>query len=280
MKYTITAVIPVAQYANLQPSIEVEADTFEEAHAQAMPHIEQVWAEYGEKPLVPQTQTKFISTLQTKQRLKDFFGNEIDYDAVNHQYSWNGEIYESGSQYASKFEKPFNKEAIAGKMAEKYGVEAQDIIDMWELNGRTSMEFGTAIHSALELYGKHRELAIALERDSALHSHPIIRKAVEDFYKGQGGTYAHYEVLIVDYKNKRAGRIDRLLVEGENDYRVQDFKTGAEMKPDKLKVYFKQLGFYSGILEANGAKTRPETVFHYNGTWTTYTKDQLAKETT
>lgn len=200
--------------------------------------------------------------------LKDFFGNEIYYDEVNHVYSWNGEIYESGSQYASKFEKPFDKHTIAGKMASKYGVEAQEIIEMWELNGRTSMEFGTAIHSALELYGKHRKLAKALERDSALHAHPVVRRAVEGFYEGRENEVAHYEVLVVDHTRKRAGRIDRLqMLEG--DYVVQDFKTNAVLKPDKLKVYWAQLGFYSGIIRANGGSTRPEQIFHYDGLWET-----------
>lgn len=216
-----------------------------------------------EKPYVAPTTTK---------RLKDFFGNEIDYDEVNHVYSWKGEIYESGSQYASKFDKPFDKELIAGKMAKKYGVETQDILDMWELNAQTSMSFGTALHSALELYGKYRDLARALERDSALHSNPTLRRAVESFYKGREHEKAHYEVLVVDHKNKRAGQIDRLLENAPNDYTVQDYKTGAVLKQEKLEVYFKQLGFYSGILEANGAHTRPEQIFHYNTSWRTFNK--------
>lgn len=209
---------------------------------------------------------------QTKAKLlTDFFGNKIMYDAEAHVYSWEGEIYQSGSQYASKFDKPFDKELIAGKMAKKYGVEAQDIIDMWELNGRTSMEFGTAIHSALELYGKHKELAEALERDSALHAHPVIRQAVASFYEGRENEKAYYEVLVVDHARKRAGQIDRLLA-NDGVYTVQDFKTNAVLKPDKLKVYWEQLGFYSGILQANDLLTTPEQIFHYNGKWTTYNK--------
>ena len=263
MKYTLSATIPVMQYGNVQPTIEVEAGSFEEAQAIVAPQMAKLWEDYG----VPLKS----APAGTSKRLKDFFGNEIDYDKVNHVYSWNGEIYESGSQYASKFDKPFNKEAIAGKMAGKYGVEAQDIIDMWELNGRTSMEFGTAMHSALELYGKHKDLAKSLERDSALHAHPVIRQAVESFYEGRDNETAHYEVLIVDHARKRAGQVDRLQM-WEGDYIVQDFKTNAELKPDKLKVYWEQLKFYSGIIQANGGNTRPEQIFHYNGRWTTYNK--------
>lgn len=251
----IKAHVPTQQYG----FIEITGEPEEKAE------IERLYNEYAESPL---------SFRQgTTERLTDLFGNEIDYDAKNHVYSWNGEIYLSGSQYAKRFEKPFDRDSIAGKMATKYKVKAQDIIDMWELNGRTSMEFGTALHSALELYGVHRELAVALERDSALHSHPVIREAVESFYKGRENESAAYEVLIIDHTNKRAGRVDRLLLGGEDGVTVQDYKTNASMKPDKLKVYWKQLEFYGEIIKSNGWKIRPPQIFHYDGEWHEINKD-------
>lgn len=250
----IKAHIPTQQYGFIEIGGKLEDKA----------EIERLYNEYAESPIA------FKGGLTV--RLKDFFGNEIDYDAANHVYSWNGEIYESGSQYAKRFEKPFDKVNIAAKMAHKYGVKAEDIIAMWELNARVSREFGTALHSALELYGVHKDLAIALERDSALHSHPVIKYAVETFYKGREKEVAHYEVFVVDHKNKRAGQIDRLLVNGENDYTVQDYKTGAELKPDKQLVYFKQLDFYGEIIEANGGKVRPPQLFHYDGSWHTINK--------
>lgn len=273
MKFKVTAVIPTQQYGNIQPCIEVEADTFEKAHAEVMPLIEQLWGEYGEKPLSKHGEVSGTITTQTK-RLKDFFGNEIDYDEVNHIYSWKGEIYESGSQYAKKFEKPFDGKAIAAKMATKYGVKAEDISRMWELKARTSREFGTALHSALELCGAYNSLAVALERETHLHDHPVIKSAVESFYHGRKDEKAEYEVLIVDHKAKRAGRIDRLLITGDKTGRVQDLKFNAIMTPNKLKVYWEQLKFYSGIVQANGWQTEPEDIFHYNGDWKTYSKEQ------
>jgi hypothetical protein len=260
---TVGATIATAQYSNLQPTITIEVgDSLEEANALAMQYITKLSHEYSE----PGKKLPGASTSGSKE-LTDFFGNKILYDEVNHIYSWKGEIYESGSQYAAKFDKPFDGATIAKKMATKYGVGAEDIQQMWELKARTSREFGTALHSALELYGRYNDLATALERETHLHDHPVIKSAVESFYKGRESEEALYEVLVVDHKNKRAGRIDRLLVEGENDYTVQDYKTGAEMKPDKLKVYFKQLDFYGEIIRANGSNTNPPQIFHYDGSW-------------
>lgn len=263
MKYKITAVIPTVQYGNLQPSIEVEADTFEEAHSQAMPHIQRVWDMYGEKPLVSKSGARV--------KLQAFVGGEIFYDDLNHTYTNEaGEVYLSGSQYAKQFEKPFDGTMISGKMAAKYGVEASDIVKMWELKAKTSREFGTAIHSALELYGRYNGLATQLEKDTHVHDHPVIKKAVESFYEGRATETAELEVLVVDHASKRAGRIDRLLIVDRNAKvcRVQDFKTNATIEKS-LPIYEKQLSFYGDILKANGWTVQGRDIFHWNGQWKT-----------
>ena len=43
MKYTVTAVIPVAQYANVQPTIEVEAESWDEAKKKGDEMLREVW---------------------------------------------------------------------------------------------------------------------------------------------------------------------------------------------------------------------------------------------
>lgn len=261
MKIRLAAVIPTVQYGNIQPEFEVESDDPFIAMGTLEEYIQLLWVKYGEKPLN-------LKSGSTK-RIKAFVGGEVDYDEVNHVYSWNGEIYESGSQYAKKFEKPFDRDNISQAMAKKYNVKPEDILEMWELKARTSREFGTALHSSLELYGKYNGLAKALERDSAMHDHPVIKTAVEGFYKGRENEVAEYEVFVVDHKAKRAGQIDRLLMT-EKNCQVQDFKCNAVLTPDKVRVYWEQLKFYSEILRAAGWKTDPERIFHYNGVWKEY----------
>lgn len=261
MKYTITSVIPVAQYANVQPSIEVEADSFEQAQAMVAPHMHKLWEQYSPGTLK-------ISSGKVK-RLKAFVGGEIDYDDEAHAYTWNGKTYLSGSVYAQQFERPFDAVKISEAMASKWGVEAQEIRDMWELKSSISMGLGTAIHAALELYGKYNGLADKLEKTTHLHDHPIVKKAVENFYKDHKEE-AVCEALIVDHKAERAGRVDRLVILGDKKCRVEDFKTNAEMKPDKLKTYWKQLEFYGEIMEAAGWQVEPPVIHHWNGEWKEY----------
>lgn len=269
MKVTLSAVIPVAQYANLQPTVEVEAETYEEAMAKAEAHITDFWNRHVENG-------KQIKGPSGK-KLTAFVGGDINYDPIAHIYTNDaGEVYMSGSQYAKQFEKEFNKEAIAAKMAEKWGVDASEVVAMWELKSQVSMGFGTALHGALELFGKYKALAETLSKETHLHDHPIIKTAVEGFYEGRGAEKAEYEVLVVDHAKKRAGQIDRLLITGANKCRVQDYKTNSDLTADKLDLYWKQLSFYADILKAGGWVVEGLDIFHWNGKWTTHNSEVKA----
>jgi hypothetical protein len=51
VSFKVRAVIPVQQYGNIQPEIEVFAPTYELAVAFAMPKIEELWKTYAERPI-------------------------------------------------------------------------------------------------------------------------------------------------------------------------------------------------------------------------------------
>ena len=252
----LTAHIPTEQYGFMEVSGDLEDQS----------EVERLYNHYAETPI------NFTPT--NRKLIQAFVGGEIYYDDLTHTYTNEaGEVYLSGSQYANQFKKPFNKQAIAGKMASRYGVESKDIIDMWELKGEVSRGFGTAMHASLELYGKYNGLATALERDTAMHDHPVIKTAVTAFYEGRDKEKAVYEVMVVDSNAKRAGQIDRLLITGNKRCRVQDYKTNADITKD-LDVYWKQLEFYADILTAGGWVVEGLDIFHWDGTWKTYTKGE------
>lgn len=270
VKYGVTATVPVAQYANLQPTVEVEADSIEEAEAIVLPYIEEFFNKYSDKAKIGAAKN-----VQSKTRIleKDIFGNEIYYDDSIHEYTNTlGEIYLGGSTYAAQFEAPFNGEMISGKMVKKAGLDeevGQAIQDMWRLKADASASLGTAIHSALELYGKYREVAESVGKETHVHDNTILNKAVLSFYKEHPvTTEIEYEALIVDHKMKRAGRVDRLEYD-EDGVWVTDFKTNFDVKKS-IKKYWRQLSFYAAILKANGLTVKGLKIYHYaNDTWVT-----------
>ena len=270
VKYTLTAVVPVAQYANLQPAVEVEAESIEEAEAIVLPYIEKFYNKYSEKSKIGAAKN---AASKTRILEKDIFGNEIFYDAITHEYTNAlGEVYLSGSQYAA--EDPFDAEYWAQEFVAKYGLKEEDkvrIMAMWNTNGEASSSFGTALHAAIELYGTYKDLADVIDMDlktqkrkkldtktdknSSLSKLPYLQDVVKKFFNEERSKErAQYEVLVVDHKNKRAGRIDRLLTLPDGSFEIRDMKTNNKIMKKERDIYTKQLSFYGDIILANGHK--------------------------
>lgn len=267
---TITAVIPSAQYANLQPSITVEVDDdVEEAKALAMSHIVGLSQRYAEEGKA----LKGGKATSQAKRIECFVGGSVLYDDNAHIYTNEaGDVYLSGSQYAKKFGKEFAKEAIAEKMAAKSGVPASEILQIWQMGGKASMSFGTAIHEALEMYGKFTNTCKVLEKEYHQSNIPMVKAIVDDFFKGREQENALYEPMVADHDRKWAGQIDRLLIvdEAKKICRIQDYKTNGELKPETLEQYWHQLSFYGSIMQAHGWTVEGLDIHHWSSKWTTH----------
>lgn len=239
MKYTFH--VPTQTYGYLEITGE-ESD---------LPEMEKKYNEYAEKPIQFKSSPVGI-------KIKAFCGGEIFYDDVSHTYSWNGEKYLSGSEYAKSFEKPFDGITISEAMAKRDGGSAQDLQDMWAMKSVISTGYGTALHSAMEMYGLYKEV------------HPTFKDAVEGFYATHDSEKAVHEAVIVDHATKRAGTVDQIVVVEPLKCIIRDWKTGKLEKP-KLDVYTKQLEFYSDIMVAGGWEVLGREIWHWDGIkWTEY----------
>jgi hypothetical protein len=286
VKYKLGATVPVAQYANLLPEIEVEADSIEEAEKLVLPYIEGFFNKYSEKSKIGAA--KNVAKTD-RVLLKDWFGNEIYYDDSTHEYTNAlGEVYLSGSKFAA--EEPFDGDHWASEFVTKYGLKEEDkqrILSMWRTNGNASSNFGMALHAAIELYGQYHDIADVIdidletkkrkmlpgkiEKNSALSKLPYLKDCVLNFFTPERLTeQAQYEVLVVDHINKRAGRIDRLLVLPDGSYEVRDMKTNNKIMKKERDMYTKQLSFYGDLILANGGKLgeNPIMLHHWeDGQW-------------
>lgn len=264
---TIGAVIPTAQYSNINPIITVEVDDdIEEAKALAMSHIVGISQQYAEEGKALQGGT--VSS--NAKKVECLVGGSILYDPVAHVYTNDkGEVYLSGSAYAKQFDKPFEINAIAKKMSDKSGVPAQDIIDIWKLKGQASASFGTSIHEAMEMYGKYAEACKKLGKEYHISSIPVVSEIVANFFKGRESEKAIYEPMIVDHDRKWAGQIDRLVVTGDKKCIIGDYKTNSDMTPAKIETYTHQLSFYASIMESGGWTVDGLELYHLDGVWKT-----------
>ena len=294
-KFKINAVIPTAQYANLQPEIEVEAATYEEAQELALSRMAEFWNRVCEpgkemKVAMPVATGQPTQTNSYEEKVCEVSGALVLFDKDSHTYvDKEGHPYLSGSTFAGRYKSKFNADVVSKSFAAKYKVPQDDVLNMWSLNGETSTSLGTAVHNALELYGKYLQLSLKTKgtSESALTKNMILQPIVESFFKGRENENAGYEVFIADEKNHLCGFIDRLLIVDEKKKiaRIQDYKTNANInKAETIKPPFKgvvsntilgaywlQLSFYAYIMQQQGWTIEGLDIFNYeDGEWKLY----------
>lgn len=282
-KVTLSATIPVAQYANLQPSFEVEGDTVDAAMLTALETMKRVWDSVADKPL----QLRDEPSVQASPGVPLVCwasGTVVNFDPVQHVYSPGKWL--SGSAFAGQFKGSFPAELIAGKMAAKSGVEVGQILDMWSKNAEASSLVGSSVHAALELYGKFLSTSEAVKGtdESALTKNMILRPIVQAFFAEHAAEEAVYEAFVADPVLKHCGQIDRLVRESDGLV-IEDFKTNTDLTKKEtiaapfkgvvpnttLGVFWLQLSFYANVLRTHGHTVKGLRVHHWTGTeWVTH----------
>jgi len=291
-RVTMTATIPTQQYGNIQPTFEVEADTHEAAMDIALQRMKDVWDRTASKPLEIRSLDKH-HPLPGEELRCWASGTRVLFDRVNHVYrSSDGRQWLSGSSFAGRYKGEFNAPLIAGKMAAKHEVDAQQIVDMWALNRDASSTVGAAVHLALQLRGEYAELSRSVKDgslESALTKNPILLPIVESFFATRDHEDARYEVFVADPVRAHCGFLDRLGIEPDG-LLVEDYKTNSDLLKaqtiaapfkgvvdnTKLGAYWLQLSFYARILMAHGKTVKGLRVHHWTaGEWVTYSRDPI-----
>lgn len=285
---TGSAVIPTGQYQNVQPSFTATGDTMDEARKNWLREMWKFHRMLGVKfdvSVVDETAKADLKVLKCWAS-----GFEVSFDEDAHLYIPDGDKpWLSGSAFADKFTSEFNGELVAGKCATKYGVEATDLLDMWELNANVSRTLGHALHAALQLRGEYAALSRATKDGSVeacLTKNPILRPIVEAFFAERDDEQAVYEAFVADYARHHCGQIDRIAIDPDGGMWVEDFKTNTDLtKRETIKAPFKgvvestqlgaywlQLSFYARILISHGENVKGLRIHHWTGAeWITHT---------
>lgn len=189
----------------------------------------------------------------------------ILFDEATHTYTVDGEPRESVSHYIARHKQPFPKEFIAEKTAKRDRREVEDVLKEWELKGRLAREYGSAIHSALELWINHGVMT------EQTHLKGIVDKFIELGIEGKS------EVVV--YDDELAGTIDLVEIVGEKRAKIVDFKTngdlykkGKKMLPpyehltdSPIDTYTLQLSLYKRMLEYHGWTVEEMSILHLDG---------------
>lgn len=247
---SITATIPVTgqAYTDLRPTIS--ASSIEEYREQ----LAEVGRLAGNDAFVHR-----ISQSKAGKEKLNVGDNVLYFDKENHTYEdEDGNKYWTGSTWAAQFEKPFDPQLIAPKVAEKKLCTVEDVIAGWDMKSEVSLSYGTTVHKALECGIKYNELP----------NNPHLAALVQDYLDMTHEDEQISEQFIADFDHKMCGTIDVLVNKGNKHVIIRDFKTGdiykkisltprakelwPELENKTISIYQLQLSFYAFILKQQG----------------------------
>lgn len=290
--YKLSATVPVGSYANIQPSIEIEGATIEEASAVAMGHIKELFSKHSDVSL----QTKDVAEIVMLKSFNE--GVMVEFDKTNHTYRHKGEPLMGATTFLKQFTKEFNGEQIAKALEKSWGVTAQEVLGLWSDNNSLATDFGTVVHKALENYVKNKPLGEKIvskngKENPALPKHPILRSICEGYDKVAGEGKVLSEILVTDVEAGRCGQVDNFLIVDEEKKvcRIRDYKVnigseetsqGAKLLPpyekmpaNKLSKYTLQLNFYAQMMEKSGWTVDGLDVFVLEDGWKHYELERV-----
>lgn len=291
-KIQFNAVIPVAQYSNIQPGIELSDVTLEEGKNVGMKFIGELFDKYSEKGglVAHETENVNVGVL-----MKSFNEENVEilFDPIAHKYTHNGKQLTSATEYIKRFYKPFDADTISSVLESKWSVPQKVIKELWESNGELTSIFGNVIHRALEFYERFKEFGeiISSQQDETenycLPKHPILREIIKGFLeinKDEKGDVVT-EVLLSDIKSGICGQADRIVIldKEKKICKVKDYKVniGSEVKDKAHKVlapfdnlpntkiskYQLQMSLYANLLQKYGWTVAGLEVFVYEDVW-------------
>jgi len=226
------------------------------------------------------------------------FNEKIDifFDVEKHEYEYKGKILKSASTFIKKFEEQFNSERVSLSSSRKWGVDQEELLELWASNGEAASLFGTAIHNVLEHYYKHKKLGAKIQqvagkdKNAALPNHPFLQQLIFELDKIRTDGETYQEVCISQVKKGLCGQIDDLLIVDRKNKicRIRDYKITfdilvnkedlkapfAYLGGNKLAKNFLQLCFYGYLLSLSGWTIEGIDIFNWNGEWKKYSLEE------
>lgn len=198
--------------------------------------------------------------------------NQIQFDADKHRYFLDGKELRSVTNLIKDFQKPFDRDTIAQRVASRENRPVAEVIAEWEAKGERGRVLGTLVH-------EHIEKVLRGESDGQLSFDPFLSMntkapeivAFDRLWSDLAPTVSyckeHIEWVIGDKNLGLAGTVDSMLFSPKTGkYHLWDWKTGkfdlhnkyeyltgpfAHLDASKLHIYSLQLGIYRLIIELN-----------------------------
>lgn len=198
--------------------------------------------------------------------------SEIKFDADAHRYFLGDKELRSVTNFIKDFQKPFDRNGVAAKVAAKENRSIAQVVAEWEATAERARILGTTVHSHIEkvLRGEQNG-QLALDPFLSLNTKLPEIAAFDAFWSQLAPKVSyckeHIEWIIGDAELGLAGTMDSLFLNPETkQYHIWDWKTGkfdlenkweSLLRPfdylsaSKFNIYSLQVSLYRLIIERN-----------------------------
>lgn len=217
----------------------------------------------------------------------------ILFDPIEHVYTHKGKTLKSASLFIKEYEDQFDSERMSATCANKWGVDQDDLLNMWASNGEVAAGFGTAIHAVLEHFFTYKKFGAKVQevagkdKNAAMPNHPFLQKLINDLEQVRLDGEAYQEACISCVKQGICGQVDDLFIVDSKKKicRIRDYKITFDILVDKkelkapfgylgsnkLSKNFLQLSFYGYLMHLSGWTIEGIDIYNWNGEWKKYT---------
>lgn len=196
----------------------------------------------------------------------------IEFNQDKHRYVYCGRELTPVTTIIKNFQKPFDREAVAQRVAKRENRHVAEVLSEWKAKGERSRILGTQVHEYIEgvLRGENNG---QVSFDSFLSLCPKLPEIVafDKLWSNLAPTVSwckeHIEYVIGDISLGVAGTVDSMLFSPKTGkYHIWDWKTGnfdlhnrfdnllgpfSKFDASKLHIYSLQVSLYRLIVELN-----------------------------
>ena len=199
--------------------------------------------------------------------------SQIIFEPEQHRYFLAGRELTGVTKRLKDVVKPFDREAVAAKVATREGKSIHTVLWEWEQKGEKGRQLGTAVHKYIQdcLIGKGNNGQMSLDPFLSLNTKLPEQMAFDDLWRQVSPKVnvdrVHVEWIIGDADMELAGTVDTMLFSKETGkHHIWDWKTGkfetanqwAKLLPPfdslddcELNRYSLQVSLYRLIIERN-----------------------------
>lgn len=163
----------------------------------------------------------------------------LDFNEEKHEYSINGKILTSVTQFLDNYFKPFDEDKWSKKVAIKCKTTQKEILKQWERKRNRACEYGTYVHEQIENYLNNKSYNKSLKEIEQAKN--ILRIFCGDITS---------ELRVFSEELGIAGTID-CVIEKDNNIYILDWKTGFNKIKKENKYGVKALDPISHLADCN-----------------------------